>query len=98
MRYVEYSGCVSRYAIFDVDDFNGELCGEREKKMSEDAEYKEMRVSRFDLVEPDNSYWCVVRDVQTGVLYAVSTGYYNKGCFTVLVDADGKPLRSEISE
>lgn len=50
--------------------------------------------SRFEVVEPDNAYWMVVRDVQTGVLYAVSTGYYNKGCFSVLVDGDGKPLRA----
>lgn len=55
-------------------------------------------MSRFDVVESDNAYWMVVRDVQTGVLYAVLTGYYNKGNFTVLVDEDGKPLRAEISE
>lgn len=55
-------------------------------------------MSRFDVVESDNAYWMVVRDVQTGVLYAVLTGYYNKGNFTVLVDEDGKPLRAEVSE
>lgn len=59
-------------------------------------EEKVMRTSRFEVVESDNAYWMVVRDVQTGVLYAVSTGYYNKGNFTVLVDEDGKPLRAEI--
>lgn len=77
----------------------------KKKKMSEDAEFaaeykkmkEEKRWSRFEVVEPDNAYWEVVRDVQTGVLYAVSTGYYNKGCFTVLVDKDGKPLRAEVS-
>ena len=60
-------------------------------------EEKVMRTSRFEVVESDNAYWMVVRDVQTGVLYAVSTGYYNKGNFTVLVDEDGKPLRAEIN-
>ena len=60
------------------------------------GEEKVMRTSRFEVVESDNAYWMVVRDVQTGVLYAVSTGYYNKGNFTVLVDEDGKPLRAEI--
>lgn len=63
-----------------------------------EEEVKVMKMSRFDVVESDNAYWMVVRDVQTGVLYAVSTGYYNKGNFTVLVDEDGKPLRGEISE
>ena len=72
--------------------------------MEDDGEKSIMEVigvrktSRFDVVEPDNAYWMVVRDVQTGVLYAVSTGYYNKGNFTVLVDEDGKPLRAEVSE
>lgn len=60
-----------------------------------DDEVRVMRKSRFEVVESDNAYWMVVRDVQTGVLYAVSTGYYNKGNFTVLVDEDGKPLRAD---
>ena len=62
-----------------------------------EEEVKVRKTSRFDVVEPDNAYWMVVRDVQTGVLYAVSTGYYNKGNFTVLVDEDGKPLKAEIN-
>ena len=46
--HIEYGGSVGRYAIFDVDDFNGELRRERQamklseykkKKMSEDAEF-----------------------------------------------------------
>lgn len=48
-------------------------------------------VSRFKLLESSGS-WYVVVDRDTGVMYAVSGGIYNQGIFTVLVDADGKPL------
>ena len=48
-------------------------------------------VSRFLTVEATGS-WRVVVDRETRVLYAVSFGTYNRGVFTVLVDADGKPL------
>lgn len=48
-------------------------------------------VSRFMTVETTGS-WRVVVDRETRVLYAVSLGTYNIGVFTVLVDADGKPL------
>ena len=34
----------------------------------------------------------VVYDSDTGVMYAVSAAMYNRGTFTLLVDADGKPL------
>ena len=34
----------------------------------------------------------VVADRDTKVMYAVSRGGYNCGNFTLLVDADGKPL------
>ncbi len=48
-------------------------------------------VSRFMTVESTNA-WRIVVDRETRVLYAVSLGMYNIGVFTVLVDADGKPL------
>lgn len=48
-------------------------------------------VSRFMIVESNGS-WRVVVDSETRVLYAVSSGVYNHGNFTVLVDAEGKPL------
>jgi hypothetical protein len=35
----------------------------------------------------------VVVDTETGVEYAVSTGAYNWGNMTVLVDETGKPLK-----
>lgn len=47
--------------------------------------------SRFMEVERTGS-WRVVADRETGVMYAVSFGGYNKGNFTLLVDADGNPL------
>ena len=48
-------------------------------------------VSRFKVVE-NASLWCVVYDRDTKVMYTVSYGGYNCGNFTLLVDADGKPL------
>ena len=48
-------------------------------------------VSRFEVIESAWNWW-VVADKETGVMYAVSRGTYNMGSFTLLVDADGKPL------
>lgn len=50
-----------------------------------------VNVSRFVQVE-NTITWEIVADRETGVMYAVSTGAYNGGTFTLLVDADGKPL------
>ena len=48
-------------------------------------------VSRFMMVEKCVP-WEIVVDRETKVMYAVSIGQYNRGTFTLLVDADGKPL------
>lgn len=57
----------------------------------ESAQPEPVEVSRF--MEVENSWnWRVVVDRETGVMYAVSNGSYNIGTFTLLVDADGKPL------
>ena len=48
-------------------------------------------VSRFVTVET-TTIWKVVVDKDTHVMYAVSLGGYNSGTFTLLVDAEGKPL------
>lgn len=48
-------------------------------------------VSRFVTVE-ETASWTVVVDKYTHVMYAVSLGDYNRGTFTLLVDAEGKPL------
>lgn len=48
--------------------------------------------SRFMEVESVVGLWRIVVDRETGVMYAVSFGGYNRGSFTLLVDADGNPL------
>ena len=57
----------------------------------EKAEQEQIDVSRFECVE-ETSVWVIVADRETGVMYAVSSGIYNQGAFTLLVDAEGKPL------
>lgn len=57
----------------------------------EKAEPDPQNVSMFVIVEI-TSRWYVVADKKTGVMYAVSNGGYNLGNFTLLVDAEGKPL------
>jgi len=63
-------------------------CAKVEKAHEEE---KKVDVSRFVQVESAPT-WQVVADRDTGVMYAVSAGMYNLGTFTLLVDADGKPL------
>jgi uncharacterized protein YxeA len=60
-------------------------------KVEEIEKPKAENVSRFVTVET-TSTWKVVVDKDTHVMYAVSYGGYNAGTFTLLVDADGKPL------
>lgn len=45
----------------------------------------------FETVYSDY-YYKVVYHKQTKVMYVVSDGRYNEGNFTLLVNADGKPL------
>ena len=40
-------------------------------------------------------YFDIYYDRETKVMYAVSTGQYNKGNVVILVDTDGKPLLYE---
>ena len=47
--------------------------------------------SMFVIVEATGT-WNVVYHKGTKVMYAVSTGSYNNGTFTLLVDQDGKPM------
>ena len=47
--------------------------------------------SMFVIVEKTET-WEIVYHKETKVMYAVSDGSYNYGTFTVLVDADGKPM------
>ena len=47
--------------------------------------------SMFVIIE-NTGTWSVVYHKETKVMYVVSCGAYNAGTFTVLVDADGKPM------
>ena len=47
--------------------------------------------SRFVIVEYADA-WYIAADKDTRVMYVVSDGYYNRGTFTLLVNADGTPL------
>ena len=48
-------------------------------------------VSMFVALEIGN-YYMIVYHQKTKVMYAISRGAYNSGTFTVMRDADGKPL------
>ncbi len=65
------------------------LSGCMPTKVSHDKE--PVYVSRFQVIE-DTYDWRIVADRETKVMYAVSNGVYNRGAFTLLVDAEGKPL------
>ena len=71
------------------------LSGCTPTKVSHDK--KPVDVSRFQVIEMTSS-WRIVADRETKVMYAVSNGGYNMGTFTLLVDADGKPLLWEGGE
>lgn len=47
--------------------------------------------SMFVIVEKAPS-WSIVYNKETKVMYAVSGGPYNRGTFTVLVNANGTPM------
>lgn len=51
-----------------------------------------INATRFEKVGGASYLYDIYADRETGVMYAVSRGTYNQGNFTVLVDADGKPL------
>ena len=60
-------------------------------KVKNKTEQEPVNVRRFERVEYHH-FWEIVADRETGVMYAVSRGDHNQGIFTLLVDADGKPL------
>lgn len=47
--------------------------------------------SMFVIIEKTGA-WNVVYHKETKVMYAVASGVYNVGTFTLLVDREGKPL------
>lgn len=56
-----------------------------------EVEDKSSDISEFVIVEITNS-WRVVYHKKTKVMYVVSDGTYNRGTFTLLVNADGTPM------
>ena len=50
-----------------------------------------VNISRMVVVE-EAGIFNIAYDSETKVMYAISNGGYNHGTFTLLVDADGKPL------
>jgi hypothetical protein len=58
-------------------------CSEVEDKTSDKSE--------FVIVESAD-IWYVVYHKKTKVMYVVSNGTYNRGTFTLLVNADGTPM------
>ena len=66
-------------------------CSKTKTVSVQDIQNSDKDISRFMVVEKTWS-WVIFADRKTKVMYAVSNGVYNGGNFTVLVDADGKPL------
>ncbi len=60
-------------------------------KRESDLKNQGTDVSMFVVLEVGTTYKIVYHH-ETKVMYAVSTGSYNAGTFTVMLDADGKPL------
>ena len=65
-------------------------CGAKMKR-EYDMKNQETNVSMFVMLELGATYEIVYHQ-KTKVMYAISRGVYNCGTFTVMLDADGKPL------
>ena len=65
-------------------------CGAKMKHES-DMKNQGADVSMFVMSESGSNY-TIVYHQKTKVMYAISRGTYNSGIFTVMRDADGKPL------
>ena len=64
-------------------------CGGNRVEISNDGN----KPSRFVVIDYNSLYdFYVAYDRETKVMYAVSDGSYNRGSFTMLVNADGTPL------
>lgn len=55
------------------------------------SEAVKSETSRMVEIEETGKYF-IVYDKYTKVMYAVSNGSYNRGTFTLLVDANGNPV------
>ena len=65
-------------------------CGAKMKRES-DMKSQGTDVSMFVVLEVGGTYKIVYHQ-ETKVMYAISSGGYNSGTFTVMLDANGKPL------
>lgn len=74
--------------VFMIVAFSACFANPSESNVSED------NPSMFVLAE-DGLYWHVYYHKETKVMYVVSTSSYNRGNFTVLVNADGTPMLYE---
>lgn len=65
-------------------------CGTQMERVEED---QKKQTSMFVVVEGSTlgSYW-IVYHRDTKVMYTVSNGINNSGCFTVLLNPDGSPM------
>ena len=70
------------------------LTGCETASTEKESEQKPENMSIFCHLETGPT-WRVVYHRDTKVMYVVSNGGYNLGTFTLLVDADGKPLLYE---
>lgn len=52
----------------------------------------------FVILHTDRRGWAIAYHYETKVMYVISNTSYNVGVFTVMVDADGKPLLYEGDE
>lgn len=62
-----------------------------EMKLESDLKNQGTNVSMFVVLEVGVTYKIVYHQ-ETKVMYAISNGGHNGGTFTVMLDADGKPL------
>ena len=60
--------------------------------VSTSSTYNEDAPSMFVTVEYVGEYWRVVYHKDTKVMYVVSSGSYNRGTFTVMLNPDGTPM------
>lgn len=63
-------------------------CSERTKQSNKENTYEKYS---FTTIMYSDDYNIVYQN-ETKVMYIKSTGYYNRGSFTVLVDENGKPM------
>ena len=63
-------------------------------KVITNVRYTDDRPDRYSLFEEvsDHNAWKIIYQKKTDVMYVVSNGKYNRGVFTLMVDANGNPL------